>query len=186
MQPLISRDLWRWIEENRASFEPPVGNKVIWEDSQFSAMIIRGPNRRRDFHDDPSDEIFYMLKGDMTVEYMDPAGQRQEMVIREGELALVPAHTPHAPHRPADTWGLVVEIKRGANDSESLLWFCERCDAQLHKVTMSALDLETDLRAAIEAFDADSTLRTCDRCGHVQPEQAPFPAAPARAVPAPA
>ena len=79
MRPLISADLWRWIEENRASFEPPVGNKVIWEDSQFTAMVIRGPNRRRDFHDDPSDEIFYMLRGAMTLEYIDEgaaAGRR--------------------------------------------------------------------------------------------------------------
>jgi hypothetical protein len=35
---------------------------LIWEDSQFTAMIIRGPNARRDFHVDPSDEIFYMLR----------------------------------------------------------------------------------------------------------------------------
>jgi 3-hydroxyanthranilate 3,4-dioxygenase len=116
MQPLLSRDLWTWIEENRQSFEPPVGNKVIWEDSQFTAMVIRGPNRRRDFHDDPSDEIFYQLKGTMTLEYIDRDGQRQEAVIREGEMLLAPAHTPHAPHRPPDTWGLVIEIKRGPRD----------------------------------------------------------------------
>src|ERR687883_452093 len=85
MQPLISRDLWQWMEENRQSLEPPVGNKVIWEDSQFTAMVIRGPNRRRDFHDDPSDEIFYQLKGAMTLEYIDRDGQRQEAGIREGE-----------------------------------------------------------------------------------------------------
>jgi 3-hydroxyanthranilate 3,4-dioxygenase len=178
MQPLLSRDLWQWIEENRQSFEPPVGNKVIWEDSQFTAMIIRGPNARRDFHDDPSDEIFYMLKGDMVLEYIKD-GQRQNAIIREGEMLLAPAHTPHAPHRPADTWGLVVEIKRGANDSESLLWYCDECNAELHRVTMSAMDIEHDLRAAIEAFDASEALRTCQRCGYVQPEHAapqPVPA----------
>src|SRR5499427_2475632 len=79
MRPLISADLWRWIEENRTGFEPPVGNKVIWEDSQFTAMVIRGPNRRRDFHDDPSDEIFYMLRGTMTLEYIDDEGTRQNV-----------------------------------------------------------------------------------------------------------
>ena len=139
LRPLISADLWRWIEENRASFEPPVGNKVIWEDSQFTAMVIRGPNRRRDFHDDPSDEIFYMLRGAMTLEYIDEGGRRQDAAIREGELLLVPAHTLHSPHRPADTWGLVIEIKRGAADQESLIWLCERCDAELHRLTMSAM-----------------------------------------------
>jgi 3-hydroxyanthranilate 3,4-dioxygenase len=175
MRPLISADLWRWIEENRTSFEPPVGNKVIWEDSQFTAMVIRGPNRRRDFHDDPSDEIFYMLRGAMTLEYIGEAGAREHVVIREGEMLLMPAHTPHSPHRPADTWGVVIEIKRGAADSESLLWYCECCNALLHRVTMSAMDIERDLRAAIEAFDESADLRTCRRCGHLQPEHAPVP-----------
>ena len=178
MRPLVSRELWRWIDENRASFEPPVGNKVIWEDSQFTAMVIRGPNRRRDFHDDPSDEIFYMLRGAMTLEYLDESGKRREAIIREGELFLVPAHTPHAPHRPADTWGLVIEIKRGPDEEESLLWLCERCNALVHRVTMRAMDIERDLRAAIEAFDADPGLRTCRACGHVQPDRAPVPEAP--------
>ena len=176
MRPLISADLWRWIEENRTGFEPPVGNKVIWEDSQFTAMVIRGPNRRRDFHDDPSDEIFYMLRGTMTLEYIDEEGKRQNVVIREGEMLLVPAHTPHSPHRPADTWGLVIEIKRGPADSESLLWYCERCDAVVHRTTMSAMDIERDLRAAIEAFDGSPATRTCRQCGHVQAERAPLTA----------
>ena len=176
MRPLVSAGLWQWIEEQRASFEPPVGNKVIWEDSQFTAMVIRGPNRRRDFHDDPSDEIFYMLRGAMTLEYIGADGRRSLAAIREGEMMLVPAHTLHSPHRPPDTWGLVIEIKRGAADQESLLWFCERCDGELHRVTMAALDIERDLRAAIEAFDASAALRTCRRCGHVQPDQAPVPA----------
>jgi 3-hydroxyanthranilic acid dioxygenase len=83
MKPLIAFNLWQWIEEYRQAFKPPVGNKVIWEDSQFTAMVIRGPNARRDFHVDPSDELFYMLKGNMVLEYMQD-GKRQEQVIREG------------------------------------------------------------------------------------------------------
>jgi hypothetical protein len=29
VQPLNVFGLWQWIEENKAAFEPPVGNKVI-------------------------------------------------------------------------------------------------------------------------------------------------------------
>ena len=177
MRPLVSASLWQWIEDNRASFAPPVGNKVIWEDSQFTAMIIRGPNARRDFHVDPSDEIFYMLKGDMVLEYMEN-GHRRDQVIREGELLLVPAFTPHSPHRPADTWGLVVEVKRRPDQTESLSWHCDRCDVQLHTVTMHVADIEKELRAAIEQFDASAELRTCMNCGHVQPERPPVPRIP--------
>ncbi len=180
MKPLISRDLWRWIEENRGSFEPPVGNRVIWEDSQFTAMVIRGPNARRDFHVDPSDEIFYMLKGAMVLEYMED-GKRHEQVIREGEIMLMPALTPHAPHRPAGTWGLVVEIKRKPHEMESLLWFCDRCDALIHEARMHVADIEQELKAAIQRFDASVNLRTCKRCGYVQPEKPPIPEAPVAA-----
>lgn len=177
MKPLIAFDLWEWVEQNRHAFEPPVGNKVIWEDSQFTAMIIRGPNARRDFHVDPSDEIFYMFRGDMVLEYVQD-GKRSERLIREGELCLVPAFTPHSPHRPADTWGLVVEIKRTPEQTESLLWYCDRCDALLHEVTMHVADIEKELRAAIEAFDASLDLRTCRRCRYVQPERPPAPQRP--------
>jgi len=170
VKPLAAFDLWGWIEDNRHAFEPPVGNKVVWEDSQFTAMIIRGPNARRDFHVDPSDEIFYMLKGDMVLEFMQE-GRRESQIIREGGLLLVPAFTPHAPHRPADTWGLVVEVKRQPGQTESLVWFCEQCDATLHEVTMRVGDIEKDLKAAIERFDASLELRTCRRCGHVQPDK---------------
>jgi 3-hydroxyanthranilate 3,4-dioxygenase len=180
MKPLIAFNLWQWVEEHRQAFEPPVGNKVIWEDSQFTAMIIRGPNARRDFHVDPSDELFYMLKGDMVLEYMQE-GTCQEQIIREGELLLVPALTPHSPHRPAATWGLVVEIKRTPEQTEALLWFCERCHAQLYAVTMHVADIEHEIKAAIEAFDASVELRTCRQCGYVQPEQPPVPQLPSRA-----
>jgi 3-hydroxyanthranilate 3,4-dioxygenase len=177
MKPLISFNLWKWVEDNGHAFEPPVGNKVIWEDSQFTAMIIRGPNARRDFHVDPSDEIFYMLKGDMVLEYMEN-GHRRAQVIRQGELLLVPAFTPHSPHRPADTWGLVVEVKRRPDQSESLLWYCDQCNARLHAVTMHVADIEKELRAAIEQFDASAELRTCRSCGHVQPERPAVPRLP--------
>ena len=133
---------------------------------------------RRDFHVDPSDEIFFMLRGDMVLEYIE-AGQRREQVVREGEIMLVPALTPHAPHRPAGTWGLVVEIKRQPHETESLRWFCDRCDALVYETTMHVADIERELRSAIERFDASVALRTCTACGYVQPEKPPVPQAPA-------
>src|SRR5262249_60708549 len=153
------------------------GKQVLWEASQFRAMIIRGPNARRDFHVDPSDEIFYMLKGDMVLEYMQD-GRRQSQVIREGGLLLVPAFTPHAPHRPADTWGLVVEVKRAPGQTEALVWFCDRCDAPLNEVTIHVGDIEKDLKAAIERLHAREELRTCRRSALIKPERPPVPRRP--------
>jgi 3-hydroxyanthranilate 3,4-dioxygenase len=174
MKPFIAFNHWPWIERYRRAFEPSVGDKVIWEDSPFTAMIIRGPYARRDVHVDPSDEIFAMLKGDMMLEYLQE-GKRHAQVIRDGERLLAPALTPHAPHWPPDTWGLVIEVKRTPEQTESLRWWCERCHGPLHEVTMHVADIETELKAAIEQFDAAVELRTCRQCGDVQPGKPEVP-----------
>ena len=53
--------------------------------------------------------------------------------------------------------------------------FCEGCDAQIHAVRLHVADIEKDLKAAIERFDASPELRTCPRCGHVQPDVLSWP-----------
>jgi len=39
-------------------------------------------------------------------------------------------------------------------------------------------DIEKDLKTAIERFDGSEELRTCRRCGHVQPDRPPVPQTP--------
>ena len=43
-------NLKAWVEENRDQLRPPVGNKMVWKDSEFLVMVVGGPNRRKDFH----------------------------------------------------------------------------------------------------------------------------------------
>ena len=60
--------LFQWISDHATDFEPPVANKVVWQNADFIFMIVRGPNARNDFHVDPFDEIFYQLQGDIRVD----------------------------------------------------------------------------------------------------------------------
>jgi len=53
----------RWIDEHRHLLKPPVGNKLVFTDSEFIIMVVGGPNARRDFHVDPGEEFFYQLEG---------------------------------------------------------------------------------------------------------------------------
>jgi len=161
--------LMSWIEQNQGLFRPPVANKEVFPESEFIYQIIRGPNARNDFHIDPGDEIFCQLKGDIVVQYIDTAGKRQETPVREGEVMLCRAGTPHSPIRPAGTWGLVIERKRRPDELDRLAWFCERCQAKLHEVSFSCQNIETELRAAIERFNESDSLRTCKSCGAVLP-----------------
>src|SRR5262249_13700976 len=132
-------------------------------------QIVRGPNARNDFHIDPGDEIFCQLRGDIVVQFIDPTGKRCERRVREGEVMLCRAGTPHCPVRPAGTWGLVIERKRRPDEIDRLAWFCERCETKLHEVSFSCQDIEVELKAAIERFNASEHLRTCQRCGAVLP-----------------
>ena len=169
MPALLPLHLMRWITDNPQLFKPPVANKEVFPESEFIFQIVRGPNARNDFHIDPGDEIFYQLAGDITVEFIDAAGRRQAARVREGEVLLCPAGTPHCPVRPPDTWGLVIERKRRPDELDRLAWFCASCQAKLHEVAFSCADIETQLREVIERFNTSEDLRTCRRCGAVLP-----------------
>jgi 3-hydroxyanthranilate 3,4-dioxygenase len=165
--------LKRWVELNQELFRGPVANKEVFPESEFIYQIVRGPNARNDFHIDPGDEIFCQLTGDIVVQYIDEAGKRREASVREGEVMLCRAGTPHCPVRPAGTWGLVIERKRRPDELDALAWFCDRCEAKLHEVSFSCQNIEVELRAAIETFNASDSLRTCKRCGAVLAVPAP-------------
>lgn len=167
-EPLAAFNLKRWIDEHRDLLKPPVGAEMIWRDSQFIVMIVGGPNARRDFHVDPSDEFFYQLEGDIVLEYIDGAGKRQRAPIRQGEVLLLPANTPHSPQRPAKSVGLVVERVRGTEEPEAYAWYCERCDAKLYELKRGREDLLLELKRVNQEFNASGALRTCKACGHVQ------------------
>lgn len=166
---LTSFNLQSWIKEHRDLLNPPVGAKMIWQDSEFIIMIVGGPNARRDFHIDPGDEFFYQLEGDIALEYIDADGQRQKADIRQGDVLLLPANVPHSPQRGENTVGLVVERVRGAEEPEKFAWYCEQCDSKIFELDRGQDELLVDLRKANERYNLDQWMRTCNACGYVQP-----------------
>jgi 3-hydroxyanthranilate 3,4-dioxygenase len=167
--PLSALNLDRWIEAHRDELKPPVGARMIWEDSQFIIMVVGGPNARRDFHVDPSDEFFYQLKGDIVLEIIGGDGKRLRQVIREGEVLLLPANTPTPLSARQTRWGWSSNELRGAGEPEGYAWYCERCDAKLYQVSRGEGDLLQDLKRASAEYNASESLRTCKACRYVQP-----------------
>ncbi|MBO9130660.1 3-hydroxyanthranilate 3,4-dioxygenase [Bacillus sp. 165] len=166
-----SFNIMQIIENNKEFLKPPVNNKVLWEDSEFIAMLIGGPNRRRDFHVDPSDEFFYQVKGDCYVECINENGDREIVTVREGEMFMLPANVPHSPHRVADTYGIVIERKRAEGELEDFVWFCDQCNHEMHRTTLQLTNIETQVKEAIEQFNGSRELRTCQYCGHIMSEE---------------
>ena len=77
-----------WIDENRYLLKPPVGNKVVYEDTELIIMVVGGPNTRKDYHIDEGEEFFYQLEGNIILRIMEN-GKPKDVVINEGEIFLL-------------------------------------------------------------------------------------------------
>jgi 3-hydroxyanthranilate 3,4-dioxygenase len=159
-------NLMKWVDENRALLRPPVSNRAIWQDGDFIVQIIGGPNTRTDYHVDPYEEVFYQLKGDMTLPVIDGTDHR-EIPIREGEIFLLPSLVPHSPQRPdPDSIGLVVERTRPDGVPDAFEWYCESCGARVHRAEVQLRDIVADLPPVFAEFNSNVELRTCPGCGN--------------------
>jgi 3-hydroxyanthranilate 3,4-dioxygenase len=164
-----------WVDEHRDLLKPPVGNKMVWQDSEFLVMVVGGPNARKDYHVEEGEEFFYQLEGDITLRLIEE-GKKRDVPIREGDVFLLPPRVPHSPQRPANTIGLVVERRRRPGERDHLQWYCERCDHLLYDASFELVDLGSQLKPIIEKFYGDQKLRTCGKCGTVM--QVPTPPKP--------
>jgi len=161
-------NLKQWINDNRDLLKPPVGNKNLYaEAGDYIVMIVGGPNARKDYHFNETEELFYQLEGSIKVTIQEE-GQPVEIIINEGEMFLLPARVPHRPERPAGTVGLVIECKRPEQDVlDGLMWFCEKCNHKLHEYRFHLDNIEKDFIPRFREYYGSETLRTCKSCGAV-------------------
>ncbi|MDG1297886.1 MAG: 3-hydroxyanthranilate 3,4-dioxygenase [Saprospiraceae bacterium] len=156
----------QWIDDHRHLLKPPVGNRVVYEDTDFIIMVVGGPNSRKDFHYNEGEEFFFQLEGDITLKVMEH-GKQKDIKIREGEIFLLPPRVPHSPQRGANTVGLVVERKREETEIDSCIWFCESCGNELYKENFSLKNIVTELPLIMDSFYSSVEKRTCGKCSSV-------------------
>ncbi|XP_045045420.1 3-hydroxyanthranilate 3,4-dioxygenase isoform X2 [Desmodus rotundus] len=162
-----------WVAENRASFLPPVCNKLLHQE-QLKVMFIGGPNIRKDYHIEEGEEVFYQLDGDMVLRVLE-RGKHRDVVIRQGEIFLLPARIPHSPQRFADTVGLVIERRRLETELDGLRYYMGDTTDVLFEKWFYCEDLGTQLAPIIQEFFSSEQHRT----GKPDPDQllkeTPFP-----------
>jgi len=168
-------NLNNWIDQNRHLLKPPVGNKNLYVDSgDYIVMIVAGPNARKDYHYNETEELFYQLEGEITV-FIQENGVKKAMKLSAGDMFLLAAKTPHSPSRAEGSIGLVIERKReGKNIPDGLLWFCENCNHKLYEVYFELHDIEKDFLNHFEHFYDSKELRTCDKCATVMESDTRF------------
>lgn len=163
MAVLAPFNLQKWIDDNRDLLKPPVGNKCVYIDAKnFIVMIVGGPNARKDYHFNETEELFYQVEGDIVVKIIDD-GEFKDIHIKEGDMFLLP---PRTPQRGANTVGLVIEMKRETED-DGFIWFCENCGNKLYEETLHVDDIVKQLPPVMNRFWEDTMKRTCEKCGTV-------------------
>lgn len=156
----------KWIDENRHLLKPPVGNKVIWKDTDFIIMVVGGPNARKDYHFNEGEEFYYQLEGNVNVRIQED-GKAVDVPINEGDIFLLPPRTPHMPMRGPNTVGLVIERQREKDQQDGLLWFCESCNEKLYEEYFPLTNIMTQFQEVFERFYSSKEHRTCKKCGTV-------------------
>ncbi|MBY0311383.1 MAG: 3-hydroxyanthranilate 3,4-dioxygenase [Phycisphaerales bacterium] len=163
-------DLAKWIRTNAKHLKPPVSNKQLFvESDDMVAFVSGGPNTRNDYHLNPTEELFYQLKGTIAVRIRPLDGSPpRDVVIKQGELFLLPRWVPHRPQRPANTLGLIIEFPRPKGQLDGLRWYCPKCDHLVHEARWRLKKIDEDLKIIMEAFwGGPAKRRTCTACGHV-------------------
>lgn len=157
----------KWIDENRHLLKPPVGNQCVYKTAEnFIVMVVGGPNARKDYHFNESEEFFYQLEGDILLKVVQD-GKPVDITIREGEIFLLPPRIPHSPRRPANTVGLVIEKVRADEETDGFVWFCESCGNKLYDEYFHVEDIVEQLPPVMNRFYDSVEYRTCKKCGTV-------------------
>lgn len=160
-------NLQAWIDEHRDELKPPVGNRNLYKEAgDYIVMIVAGPNARKDYHYNETEELFYQLEGDINVRIQED-GKAVDIPIKEGEMFLLPGKVPHSPMRSEGSIGLVIETKRTGEEIDGLLWFCEKCNHKLHETYFKLDNIEKDFLPRFKEFYGSVEMRTCPECGTV-------------------
>ena len=161
-------NLTKWLEEHRNELKPPVGNKNLYQESgDYIVMIVAGPNARKDYHYNETEELFYQLEGTIEV-HIQEEGTKKTMQLGPGDMYLHPAKVPHSPVRHEGSIGLVIERKRNKlSTKDGLLWFCDNCNHKLYEAYFILEDIEKDFFKYFQKFYTTESLRTCKVCGTV-------------------
>ena len=129
-------------------------------------MIVAGPNARKDYHYNETEELFYQIEGSIVVKTQQD-GKLVEVPINEGEMFLLPPKIPHSPVRSAGSIGLVIERKRASKDKDGLMWFSESANELLYEEYFHLTNIEKDFLPVFKKFYSDEKLRTCPKTGEV-------------------
>lgn len=158
MAGVTAVEIPQWIQDNQEDFVPPVCNKCMFSE-QLKVFYVGGPNQRKDFHLEEGEEFFFQRKGDMILKVIEK-GQVRDLVIKQGEMFMLPARVEHSPQRFANSIGLVVERDRKNTEFDCVRFLVGSSNVTLFERWFFLRDVVKDLPPLIKEFYNSNEFKT--------------------------
>jgi 3-hydroxyanthranilate 3,4-dioxygenase len=109
------------------------------------------------------DEVLVTMSGEGEIWFKDPA--RTVMAVGPGDVAYLPARIPAKilPHGELRQ----VRLTGAPPFTEAAAWYCDNCDAFMHRVEFTAEIPQRSYWEAVMEYNADARYRTCPACRQV-------------------
>lgn len=109
------------------------------------------------------DEVLVTMSGEGEIRFH--GAERTVLGIGPGDVVYLPARLPSriVPH----TQLVQIRIKDVPPFTEAVAWFCEACEALVHRAEFTAQVPQRHYWEAAASFNADPALRTCPACSAV-------------------
>lgn len=112
------------------------------------------------------DQVLIQMAGEGTLELKDVEPSRMHLV--PGDTVYIPAGTPT--RVVPDGENLQIRLKAEPPVREAVAWYCPSCGALVHARELPAgVVMQEEYHRAVEAFNADASVRTCAGCASVHP-----------------
>src|SRR5216683_937685 len=108
-----------------------------------------------------------------TTRTVQPPINLENWIEQNREKFFIPPNVPHAPVRPPDTIGVVVERRRPPGEHEHVIFYCDNCGALVEDIDFDCGDIVEHFSQAMLDFWNDDARRTCKKCGMKVPQPEP-------------
>jgi 3-hydroxyanthranilate 3,4-dioxygenase len=103
-------------------------------------MIVAGPNARKDFHYNETEELFYQLEGSIKVIVQEDGSEKKSNCIPVTYVH-IRQNAAFSSFRSFDGFGNRAK-RAGKGFTDGLLWYCDNCNHKLHEVYFELNNIE--------------------------------------------